>query len=185
MVTTQAYTAVVPRDILARTRGGRVKGLERWATGVISALVLLLGSPTWAASGDPLGSVALRLHGHDSAAVTNADALRELGAELVKSSSFNTDAHPGILRQTASEIDAHYRQVLAGDCLIITYDRPVGVRTVGGDLSVSKIVIGLAHPEYADALFTLDSTGRVVAHEKYSGRTAVEVRRAVDSAGSR
>jgi hypothetical protein len=145
---------------------------------VIPALVLLLVLPTHAAPGEPLGTVALRLHGRDSTAVANADVLRKLGTELLKSSNFNTDAHPGILRQTVSEIDARYRHVLTGDCLTITYDRPVRVRTVGGDVSVSKMIIGLAHPDYADALFTLDSTGRVVAHEKYSGRTAVERRRA-------
>jgi hypothetical protein len=39
-------------------------------------------------------------------------------------------------------------------------------------------VIGLARPDYADALFTIDEHGRVVAHEKYSGRTAVELRKA-------
>ena len=55
------------------------------------------------------------------------------------------------------------------------------MRTVGGEVSVFEIVIGLAHPDSADALFTIDCGGRVVAHEKYSGRTAVELRRATDS----
>ena len=54
------------------------------------------------------------------------------------------------------------------------------VCTVGGEVSVFEIVIGLAHPDSADALFTVDDDGRVVAHEKYSGRTAMELRKAAD-----
>ena len=56
---------------------------------------------------------------------------------------------------------------------------PVKVRTVGGEVSVFEIVIGLAHPDSADALFTIDDEGRIVAHEKYSGRIAMELRKAV------
>jgi len=52
------------------------------------------------------------------------------------------------------------------------------VRTAGGEVTVFEIVIGLAHPDYVDAVFTIDDHGRVVAHEKYSGRRAVELRKA-------
>jgi hypothetical protein len=70
---------------------------------------------------------------------------------------------------------------VAGNCLIITYNSPVKVRTVGGEVSVLEIVIGLARPDSAEGLFTIDHGGRIVAHEKYSGRIAMELRKAAAS----
>lgn len=148
---------------------------------VIPAVVLLLGVPTCAVSGEPTGTVSLHQHGRSKPTKAAEDTLRKLGVELLKSSNFNTAAHPGILNQSVPAIQDRYRRVVAGDCLIITYDSPVKVRTVGGEVSVFEIVIGLAHPDSADALFTIDGAGRVVAHEKYSGRTAMELRKAADS----
>ena len=151
---------------------------------VIPAFVLLLGVPTCAVSGEPTGTVALRHHGGSKPTKAAEDTLRKLGVELLKSSNFNTAAHPGILKQSVPAIQDRYRRVVAGDCLVITYDSPVKVRTVGGEVSVFEIVIGLAHPDSADALFTIDDGGRIVAHEKYSGRIAMELRKAADSSAS-
>jgi len=148
---------------------------------VIPAFVLLLGVPTCAVAGEPAGTVSLRQHGRSNATKAVEDTLRKLGVELLKSSNFNTAAHRGILKQSVPAIQDRYRRVVAGDCLVITYDSPVKVRTVGGEVALFEIVIGLAHPDYADALFTIDDDGRVVAHEKYSGRTAMELRKAADA----
>ncbi len=148
---------------------------------VIPAFVLLLGTTTYAQSGEPTGTVVLHHHGRSKPTEAAENTLRKLGVELLKSSNLNTAAHPGILKKSVPTIQDRYRRVVAGDCLVITYDSPVKVRTVGGEVSVFEIVIGLAHPDYADAVFTIDEHGRVVAHEKYSGRTAMELRKAVDS----
>jgi hypothetical protein len=86
-----------------------------------------------------------------------------------------------ILKQRVPAVHDRYRQVVAGDHMIITYDQPTEVRTASGEVSVFEIVIGLAHPDYGDALFTIDEHRRVVAHETYSGRTAVELRKAAGS----
>jgi hypothetical protein len=81
-----------------------------------------------------------------------------------------------------SEVQARYRQVAAGSNLVVTYAAPVQFHTVGGDLWVIEIVIGLGGAERVDALFTIDNASRVVAHEKYSGSLAVELRRAAFAA---
>ncbi len=146
----------------------------------IPAFLLLLGVAACRVAGDPAGAVVLHFQGR-SAPKTEKETLRELGLELLKSSNFNTAAHPEVLQQSVTRIQDRYRRVAAGDRLVITYDRPVTVRTVGGDVAVLEIVVGLGHPTYADALFTLDEDGRVVAHEKYSGRTAMELRQAADT----
>jgi hypothetical protein len=144
----------------------------------MAALSLLLAATTGAGSAEVAGTVVLHHHGRSEAPKTSEDALRKLGVELLKSASFNTGARPDILKQSLPAVHDRYRRVVAGDHMIIIYDRPVKVRTAGGEVSVFEIVIGLARPDYADALFTIDEHGRVVAHEKYSGRTAVELRKA-------
>ena len=108
-------------------------------------------------------------------------ALEDLAGALLASSSLNSADEPDALGQSVPAIQARYRQVVAGNCLILTYASPVTIETMGGDVSVHEIVIGLARPDQADALFTIDAAGRVVAHEKYSGAIAVELRRAADS----
>lgn len=110
-----------------------------------------------------------------------ADELRRLAVELVQSSNFNTAAHPRILNLSVAAIQDHYRRVVAGDCLIVTYERPVRFRTVGGEVSVVEIVIGLGRREYADALFTIDETSRVIEHGKYSGAIGIELRKAASA----
>ncbi len=148
---------------------------------MILVFVLLFGVTACAVTSEPTGTVSLHQHGRTKPTESTQDTLRELGVELLKSSNFNTAAHPGILKQSVPTIQDRYGRVVAGDCLIITYDHPVKLRTVGGEVSVSEIVIGLAHPDYVDALFTIDDHGRVVAHEKYSGRIAMELRKAADA----
>ena len=111
---------------------------------------------------------------------SSADELRKLAVELVQSSNFNTAAHPKILNLSASAIQDQYRRAVAGDCLIITFSSPMRMRTVGGEVSLVEIVIGLGR-EQADALFTIDETARVVVHGKYSGKVAVELRKTAPS----
>jgi len=147
----------------------------------ILAFVGLLGITASAATGKPVVTVAVHLQG-ESTPTKAADAtLRKLAVDLLESSNFNTATHPGVLKQSIPAIQDRYRRVVAGDCLVITYASPVKIGTVGGKLSVSEIVIGLGRPDYADALFTIDEDGRVVAHEKYSGAIAVELRKAADA----
>ncbi len=67
-------------------------------------------------------------------------------------------------------IQQHYRQTVAGEYLVITYDSPVVIHTIGGDVTVVEIVVGLNRKDdIPSALFTIDAEGRIVAHEKYAG----------------
>ena len=111
---------------------------------------------------------------------SSADELRKLAVELVQSSNFNTAAHPKVLNLGAGAIQDQYRRAVAGDCLIVTFAGPMRLRTVGGDVSLVEIVIGLGR-EQADALFTIDETARVVVHGKYSGKVAAELRKTAPS----
>jgi hypothetical protein len=152
---------------------------------VALVLVMLLGVTACPASGEDAGTVTLRQDGRARLTSAEEDTLRNLAMEFLKSSNFNTVAHRDILKQSVPAIQARYRQVVAGACLIVTYDHPVTVRTVGGNVSVFEIVIGLGRLDYADALFTIDEQGRVVGHGKYSGSVGIKLRRAADGPSPR
>jgi len=72
---------------------------------VIPAFVLLLGVATCAVAGEPTGTVFLHQHGRSKATEAVEDTLRKLGVELLKSSNFNTAAHPGILNRCCAACD--------------------------------------------------------------------------------
>jgi hypothetical protein len=108
--------------------------------------------------------------------------LGKLAAELLESSNFNSYTRPEDVGLSIPKIQDRYRQVAANNNLVITYDTPQKFVTEGGELWVLEIVIGLGRPDRVDALFTIDNAGRVVAHEKYSGALAVELRQAVHEA---
>ena len=139
----------------------------------LAALLVLLAVST----SDAADAVAtLRLQGQSRP----ADAtVRDLAVELVKSSNFNTVAHASVLKQSVPALQARYRRVVAGDCLVVTYPSPVKIRTVGGEVTVFEIVVSLEREDRTSELFTIDAQGRVVGHGKYSGGIAIDLRRAV------
>src|SRR5215470_11975412 len=139
------------------------------------ALVLLLAGATVTVAGEGDGVSVRRCRGSQPTG-SSADELRKLAVEFVQSSNFNTAAHAKILNLSVTAIQDQYRRAVAGDCVIVTYDHAMKLRTVGGEVSLVEIVIGLGR-EYADSLFTIDETGRVVAHGKYSGKVGIELRK--------
>jgi len=143
---------------------------------------LLLGLAPGTASAQSAITIPLHLREAGEPTKPAADAVGKLAAELVESSNFNSYTRPDVLNQSIPEIQDHYRRVAAGNSLVITYASPVKFRTEGGELWVLEIVIGLGRPDRVDALFTIDNAGRVVAHEKYNGALAVELRKAADAA---
>jgi hypothetical protein len=105
-----------------------------------------------------------------------AAQLAQLARQLLESSNFNTVDHTDRLQQSVPKVHQRYRQAVSGNHLIVTYDHPLRVQTVGGEIEVFEIVVGLARVDYASALFAVDVQGRVVGHEKYSGLLAIRVR---------
>ena len=151
----------------------------------VALILCLAGASVDGAADEATGTVTLRLGGHVKPVKGAEDTLRKLAVDFVRSSNFNTVAHTRVLNLTVPMIQEHYRRVIAGDYLVVTCDRPVTIRTVGGDVSMVEIVIGLNRPDYADALFTIDSQARVVEHGKYSGGIGIDLRRAVNAAVGR
>lgn len=123
---------------------------------------------------------------HDSEGVHTFDSnalpgIRASALHLLETSNFNSIHHRDILKATPKSTHAAYRKTVAGRYLVVSFDTPRQVKTIGGEVDVLEVVIGLNRPDYADSLFTIDREGRVVAHQKYSGALAVELLRMVKS----
>jgi hypothetical protein len=73
-----------------------------------------------------------------------------------------------------SEILEGYRKTVSGKYLLVSFKEPRKIKTVGGEVSVREILIGLNRPDYASSLYTIDDEGRIVGHAKHSGPLCVE-----------
>lgn len=111
-----------------------------------------------------------------------ASAVRPSALRLLQSSNFNSEGHREILNATPQSVHAAYRKALAGRYLVVTYELPRIVRTIGGDVDVLEVVVGLDRSDHVDSLFTVDSEGRVASHAKYNGTEAIEVLKKVEEA---
>ena len=153
------------------------------ASALLVATLLSAGATPHALAQSTVVSVPLNLPAPTAPEKSSSAFLGECAAKLVESSNFNSYHQPQVVG-SIPEIQQRYRETAAGNNLVITYAEPVKFKTEGGELWVLEIVIGLASPDRADALFTIDNAGRVVAHEKYSGALAVELRQAARGAVS-
>ena len=141
--------------------------------------MLSLGVASCTAQRLPAGTVRFHHHGTIEVATGPVERLRNIGVELLKSSNFNTALHPNVMHESVPTVHDHYRRAVSGDCMIIGYGHPVRVGTVGGEVIVYEIIIGLSRPDYADAVFTIDDEGRIVEYGKFDGRIAIELRKMV------
>jgi hypothetical protein len=127
----------------------------------------------------------LEVRDREGVRVLDAKALadiRTLSLRLLESSNLNSERHRDILKATPQSTHAAYRKTVAGRYLVVSFDTPRRIKTIGGEVDVLEVIIGLNRPDYADSLFTIDHEGRVVAHQKYSGTEGVELVRMVKAA---
>lgn len=106
---------------------------------------------------------------------TNQDVLQPVYAkavELLESSNFNS--HAPRWSWNVSEVLEGYRKTVSGKYLLVSFREPRKLKTLGGEVIVREIVIGLNRPDLASSLYTIDDEERIVAHTKYSGPLCVE-----------
>ena len=104
-----------------------------------------------------------------------------LATELLRTSTFNSAQHTEPFEGGIAQIQARYRKSLSGRYLVVTFDLPRNFKTIGGELTVEEIVIGLNHDDNVDSLFTIDIEGRVVEHAKYSVEKGIQLHDTVKS----
>ena len=149
---------------------------------MLSATAFLIVTTLATATGRAGVTPALEVHERGAVRVLDAKALpdiRSLALRLLETSNFNSERHRDLLKATPRSTHAAYRTALAGRYLVASFDTARRIKTIGGDVDVLEIVIGLNRPDYVDSLFTIDSEGRVIAHQKFSGIDAIELLRKV------
>jgi len=123
--------------------------------------------------------IELHMHKDITLSKTSQQQLQVLTLQLLKYSNFNSVTHNTILKKTIPEIQRLYRATVKNRYLIISFNAPKMINTSGGPVSTYEIVVGMGK-QYANALFTIDSTGRIVQHEKYPGHIAIKLLKLVE-----
>ena len=136
--------------------------LALWSLGVVAAPTL---------SGE--FAVSLRYGKEIALSHAEAETLYLKAMDVLESSNFNSRT-PLWDWDVAVLLD-EYRQAASGSYLLITFDDPQQVKTVGGVLGVREILIGLNGKEYASSLHTIDDEERIVGHAKYRGDLCIEL----------
>jgi hypothetical protein len=124
-------------------------------------------------------AISLQYEGAAPASAYDFLQLYDLAVAIVESSNGNS-RHP-LWNWDLADILAGYRRAVDGRYLVITYATPRMMTTIGGDLMVKEIVIGLNGSQYASSLHTVDDEGRVVGHAMYSGELCVKLLQLVES----
>ena len=123
-----------------------------------------------------VGTSTLEVHDKGVLRVLDEKAeteIRSLALRLLGTSNFNSERHRDIMKATPQGTHARYRRAVAGRYVLVSFEKARRIKTVGGEVEVVEVVIGLNRPEFAESLFTIDGEGRVVAHGKHSGVVAV------------
>ncbi len=53
------------------------------------------------------------------------------------------------------------------------------ITTVGGEITAAEVVVGLRGPNGKNTVFTIDESGTIVGHSKYSGEVYLELKKIV------
>lgn len=113
--------------------------------------------------------------------------LGDAALKIVASSNFNSQNQPSFLNWTPRRVHADYRKLVAGSYMVVSFDEPQRVKTVGGEVEVIEIVIGLGlrtrfgvERPYPGPIYTIDGEGRVVRHEKWAAELGVDLLRMIE-----
>ena len=126
---------------------------------------------------------AVKLMTPDKPAVLPAEVqsrLRRQLTALLQSSNFHSGPDDKQHIFTLPEVQQDYRDsVIAGKYLLLIFSSAQKIRTAGGEVTVTEIIVGLRRPNSKNSVFTIDDSGRVIGHAKYSGTIFVELEKTV------
>jgi hypothetical protein len=152
-----------------------------------SALALFAFSVSVATAGEvaadpdqqPAYVLSLQYEGATPSSPDDYRKLYELALKIAESSQFNS--RKPLWTWDLAETLAQYRRAVDGRYLLISYASPRILKTMGGDITVKEIIIGLNNSQYASSLHTVDDEGRIVGHAKYSGDLCLKLYQLVTS----
>lgn len=106
--------------------------------------------------------------------------LRQQVTDLLKSSNFHSGAGDKHHLFTSSDVQQDYRDMLAaGEYLLMTLSPAQKIGTVGGEVTAAEVVVGLRGPGGKNTIFTIDESGRIISHAKYSGASYLDLNKTV------
>jgi hypothetical protein len=142
---------------------------------LLAVAIVLAGMQPLPARAQPPTSSSVILRYHGPVELHGADSLRveALALDVLRSSNFNSSATKWAWDEEA--IQHEYRSAISGDHLTVTYSPAAEINTVGGTLAVKELVVGLLGLQYASSVHTVDSSGRIVGHAKYSGVLCIQL----------
>jgi hypothetical protein len=147
-----------------------------------SSIFILLMAVTCMGGNEPTTTVVVHQNGRKEIINATKATIAQWCVEFLKTANFNTPHETNPPAKTLHEIANHYRDTVAADYVVATYDPPITVHTVGGDVTAIEIIAGLNRPDqFASALFTIDPQGRLVEHGMYFGIVPTELRKAPTS----
>jgi hypothetical protein len=160
---------------------------------LFSFAILLMAAVATSAFGDTNQPAAsgfdylVKLH-YGNEIVLNQPAVQTLysnAVELLKSSNFNS-SNPASRPQHMNISDIHedYQDAISGKYLLVSFKEPQNKKTIGGEVSVGKIVVGLNENFGRNELFTIDDKGLVVSHAKYDGAIQLKLLQSVKKIAS-
>lgn len=118
-------------------------------------------------------SVVLRYPGTKALGADDAQRLEAKALEILHSSNFNSTLPRWEWDEAKTNLE--YGAAVSRNHLLVTFPTPETVETLGGKVVVKEIIIGLNNAQYADSLHTIDESGRIVGHAKYSGMICIEL----------
>lgn len=118
-------------------------------------------------------TVVLRYGTEKTLSQESRQVLYRKAMDLLESSNFNS--RTPLWDWNLTDILEGYRKTVSRDYVLISFAETRRIKTVGGDLVVKEVLIGLSGLDYASPLYTIDEELRIVGHTKYSGIQCIEL----------
>lgn len=118
-------------------------------------------------------SVVLRYSRNIALGEDDARKIFDKSIEIIQSSNFNSSAPKW--EWDAAKINLEYGRAVSGRHVLVSFGKPETIKTIGGDIVVRELVIGLNGSQYASSVHTIDDHGKVVGHAKYLGQLCVDI----------
>jgi len=144
---------------------------------IVASALLAAESPEFERS-----SVVLRYPGNIALNDDDARKIFEKSIEILQSSNFNS-SNPK-WEWDEAKINLEYGRAVSGRHVFVTFSKPETIKTIGGEITVRELVIGLNGSQYASSVHTIASNGKVIGHAKYLGQLCIELQGLANAAAS-
>jgi hypothetical protein len=152
----------------------------------LAALVLIIAAPDVFAEDSPdfeTSAVVLRYSGNISLNHDDARKIFEKSIEILQSSNFNS-SNPK-WEWDEAKVNLQYGRAVSGRHVLVTLNKPQTIKTLGGDITVRELIIGLNGSQYASSVHTVDGQGKLIGHAKYLGQLCTEIQELVNAVAAK